>query len=101
MIHVLAAIELQPGTREKFLAEFHQIVPAVRAEAGCIEYGPAIEFDSGLPTAPPREDFVMVVEKWESLPHLESHLSAPHMVAYRPKVKDYVIRVGLQILKPA
>jgi quinol monooxygenase YgiN len=101
MIHVLASIELQPGTRAKFLAEFHQIVAPVRAEAGCIEYGPAIEFDTGMPTAAPREDLVMVIEKWESLEHLEAHLTAPHMVAYRPKVKDYVIRVGLQILKPA
>lgn len=101
MIHVLASIELHPGTRDKFLAEFHKIVSDVRAEAGCLEYGPAIEFETGMPTAAPRADLVMVIEKWESLAHLEAHLTAPHMVAYRPKVKDYVIRVGLQILKPA
>ncbi len=101
VIHVLASIELHPGTRAQFLAEFHKIVAPVRAEAGCIEYGPAVELNTGLPTAPAREDLVMVIEKWESLAHLEAHLVAPHMQAYRPKVKDFVIRVGLQILEPA
>ena len=43
MIVVLATIELHPGKRANFLAEFHQIVPKVRAEAGCLEYFPAID----------------------------------------------------------
>mgnify|MGYP000881566127 CR=1 FL=1 len=43
MIHVIATIELQPGVRDRFLAEVAGLVPAVRAEAGCIEYGPAVD----------------------------------------------------------
>ena len=38
MIVVLASIELNPGKREEFLAEFRRIVPLVRAERGCQEY---------------------------------------------------------------
>ncbi len=34
MIHVIATIELNPGTREAFLEEFRKLVPLVRAEAG-------------------------------------------------------------------
>ena len=34
MIHVIAAIEVKPGKREAFLAEFHKLMPSVRAEAG-------------------------------------------------------------------
>ena len=34
MIHVIATIEVQPGRRAAFLAEFHRIVPLVRAAAG-------------------------------------------------------------------
>ena len=46
MIHVIATVELNPGTRDKFLAEFRKIIPDVKAEAGCIEYGPAIDAET-------------------------------------------------------
>jgi quinol monooxygenase YgiN len=102
MIIVLATIELHPGKRADFLAEFRKIVPKVRNESGCHEYFPAIDTVSGLPVqGPAREDTVVVVEKWESVPALEAHLIAPHMMEYRPKVKEFVKRVSLQILTPA
>jgi len=102
MIVVLATVELHPGKRPEFLAEFRKIVPQVRAEAGCIEYFPAIDTTSGLAVqGPAREDIVVIVEKWESVPALEAHLIAPHMMEYRPKVKDFVKKVHLQILAPA
>ena len=102
MIVVLATIELQTGQRQAFLAEFHQIVPKVRAEAGCIEYFPAVDYSTGLPVqGPPRDDVVVVCEKWESIAALEAHLIAPHMMEYRPKVKEFIKKVGLQILSPA
>ena len=43
MIHVLATIEVTPGQRAAFLEQFHWVVPLVRAEEGCIEYGAAID----------------------------------------------------------
>jgi quinol monooxygenase YgiN len=102
MIVVLAFIELQPGARESFLVEFRKIVPLVRAEQGCIEYFPTIDFATEISAQKPLgEDAVVVVEKWESLAALQAHLAAPHMVEYRPKVKDYVKQVTLRILEPA
>lgn len=101
MIHVIATIELNPGTREQFLTEFRKIIAPVRAEEGCIEYGPTIDATTNLPAQGGRRiDVVTVVEKWESVEHLTAHLAAPHMLDYRPKVKDFVKRVGLQILEP-
>ncbi len=101
MIHVIATISLHPGTRDAFLNEFRQIVAPVRAEAGCLEYGPTVDAVSGLAVqGTPRPDVVTVVERWESLEHLQAHLIAPHMIAYRPKVKDFVCSVTLQILEP-
>ena len=62
MIHVLATIHLQPGQRTQFLEEFHRLMPHVHAEAGCLEYGPAIDVQAGLPSPTPwREDVVVVV----------------------------------------
>ncbi len=101
MIHVIATIDLNPGTRDAFLTEFRKIVAPVRAEAGCLDYGPTIDAETGIAAqGSVRPDVVTVVERWESLEHLQAHLVAPHMVEYRPKVKDFVKSVKLQILKP-
>src|ERR1700730_2699558 len=43
MIHVLAIITAKAGQRDKILTAFRANMPAVHAEAGCIEYGPAID----------------------------------------------------------
>lgn len=102
MIHVIATIRLQPGTRPQFLEAFHGIVPEVRAEAGCIAYGPAVDIRTDLPAqAEVDENVVTVVEQWESLEHLKQHLQAPHMLAYREQVSDLVVDTRLQILEPA
>jgi quinol monooxygenase YgiN len=101
MIVVLANIELNPGTREQFLAEFRRIVPLVRAEQGCLEYFPSADHPTDISSqAPLGTDAIMVVEKWESVSALAAHLTAPHMVEYRPKVKQYVKQVTLRILEP-
>ena len=102
MIHVIATIEVQPGRRQEFLVEFRRIVPLVRAEEGCIEYGPTVDAITGLSNQPPlRENVVVVVEKWASVPALQSHMVAPHMQDYRARVKGLVVQVALQILEPA
>lgn len=102
MIHVIATVELRPGKRESFLAEFHRVVPLVRAEAGCLEYGPTVDLNTGIAVQlAVRDNVVTVVEKWESLDALRAHMAAPHMVQYRERVKDMVVKVVLQILEPA
>jgi quinol monooxygenase YgiN len=102
MIHVIATIELAAGRRNDFLAEFRKLVPLVRAERGCIDYGPAVDVPTGLPAQVPlRPDVVTVVERWDSLDDLRAHLQAPHMLEYRQRVKDLVAGVRLQILEPA
>ena len=102
MIHVIATVELNPGTRDKFLAEFRKIIPAVKAEAGCIEYGPTVDAETDLGNqlriGP---DKLVIVEKWETVAHLKAHSVAPHMQAYRPKVKEYVKGMELRVLSPA
>ncbi|NLX97662.1 MAG: antibiotic biosynthesis monooxygenase [Rhodopirellula sp.] len=102
MICVLATIEIAEGRRGDFLAEFHKIVPLVRGEKGCIEYGPMVDVATNIGLQPPpRENVVIAVEKWESIEALERHLIAPHMVEYRKQVKDLVVGTLLQVLEPA
>jgi quinol monooxygenase YgiN len=102
MIHVIATIEIAEGKRTALLAEFHRIVPQVRAEAGCLEYGPTIDLQTEFAAqGPARDNVVTVVEKWESLAALRGHVAAPHMQEYRVRVKDLVAGVRLQVLQPA
>jgi quinol monooxygenase YgiN len=49
---------------------------------------------------PLRPDTVTVVEQWATLEDLHAHLVAPHMMEYRPRVKDLVIRTLLQVMEP-
>ena len=101
MIHVIATIELKPGSREPFLVEFHRLVPSVLAEVGCLDYGPTADVASGFSAqGPVRPDVVTVVERWSSLDHLRAHLAAPHMADYRDRVKDFVVGTTLLILEP-
>ncbi len=102
MVHIIASITTTSGSQARFLEEFHRLVPLVRAEAGCIEYGPTIDVDTnidGLPAA--RGDVVTVVEKWDSVEALDAHLKAPHMLRYRERVKNLVASVEIRVLKPA
>ncbi len=102
MVHVIATVDVKPGKRDAFLTEFHQLVPLVRAEAGCLEYGPTVDVVSGLGAQGPiRENVAVIIEKWESLEALKAHLQAPHMAEYRVRVKEMVVSVALQVLKPA
>ncbi|MCZ2340781.1 MAG: antibiotic biosynthesis monooxygenase [Bacteroidales bacterium] len=102
MIHVIATITVGEGQRSAFLEQFNWVVPHVRAEDGCLEYGAAIDTPTPLAVQEAiRPDTVVVVEKWASVAHLQAHLKAPHMDEYRQRVKDFVTGVSLQVLAPA
>ena len=99
MIHVLAIITTKPQQRGKVLEIFNANVPAVLAEAGCIEYGPVVDVEGADPAFGP--DTFVVVEKWESMDALKAHSVAPHMKAYGEKTRDMVAKRAVHVLKPA
>jgi quinol monooxygenase YgiN len=102
MIHVIAIITAKPGQRETILAAIRANLPAVRAEKGCIEYGPAIDADGiGSFQAKLGPDTLFVIEKWQDADALRAHAAAPHMAAYAAKVKDLVASRAIHVLSPA
>jgi quinol monooxygenase YgiN len=101
MISVIASIRVKAGRRSEFLQIFKANVPKVREEKGCVEYFPAVDVDSGLPPQVLDENRVTIIEKWESLEALRDHLTAPHMLAYKGKVKDIVEDLSLKVLQEA
>ena len=102
MIHIVAIITAKSGMREMILSEFHANMPAVHAEKGCIEYGPAIDAE-GIGSFQTKfgPDTFVVIEKWESPEALRAHAASPHMAAYGAKTRDMVANRVIHILSPA
>ena len=102
MICVIAAIDVAEGRRDEFLAVFHKLVPTVRAESGCLEYGPMLDAPTGIPGQQPvRPNTVIVLEKWQSPAALEAHLASPHMQKFFAETEGLRTGLVLQILQPA
>ena len=102
MVHVIAVITAKPGQRETILQHFRANTPAVRAEAGCIEYGAAVDADNALPFQTPwGPDTFVVVEKWDSMDALKAHAAAPHMAAYGAATKEFIASRVIHIMQPA
>jgi quinol monooxygenase YgiN len=101
MINVIASISVRTGKLSDFLEIFKSNVPNVREERGCIEYFPAVDIDADLPPQSLDENVVTIIEKWENLEALRDHLNAPHMLAYKEKVKDIVEGVSIKVLQEA
>jgi quinol monooxygenase YgiN len=102
MIHVIAILTTKPGQRATVLEAIRGNLAAVRAENGCIEYGPAVDADGigGFQTkAGP--DTIFVIEKWADADALKAHAAAPHMAAYAAKVKDLMAARVIHVLSPA
>jgi quinol monooxygenase YgiN len=99
MINVIASIHIKEGRQSEFIDIFKSNIPYVIEEEGCMEYVPTIDFPSGIPGQGLNKDVVTIIEKWDSLENLQTHLSSPHMLKYREKVKDLVEKVTLKILE--
>ena len=99
MVHVIAIITAQPGKRAELLKLFETVIPTVRDEQGCIEYGVAIDVPSADPAFGP--DTYVVIEKWESLETLKAHSVAPHMKAFGEAAKTLIAGRAVHILEPA
>jgi len=85
----------------EFIEIFKTNIPKVLEEKGCVEYVPTIDVPTGLPPQELNNNVVTIIEKWSSLEDLQAHLTAPHMLAYKEKVKDLVDKVSLKVLMEA
>lgn len=101
MISVIASIKVKPGRMAELLEAFKANVPNVLAEDGCVEYFPAVDIKADLPPQVLDSNMVTIIEKWESLDALRTHLQATHMKAYKAKTADMVDGVSLKVLQDA
>lgn len=102
MIHVVAIVNAKPGRRDEILKAIRANLPAVRAEKGCIEYGPAVDADGIGPfQTKVGPDTIFVIEKWADADALRAHAAAPHMAAYAAKVKELIASRAIHVLSSA
>ncbi len=101
MINVIASIRVKEGLRDDYIEIFKSNIPAVLEEKGCIRYAPAVDIETGIAVQELDPNAVTVIEKWETLEDLQAHLEAPHMLAFRERVKGMVEEVSLKVLKNA
>jgi quinol monooxygenase YgiN len=102
MIHVVAAITTKPGQRAAVLRLLKENVPAVLAEAGCIEYGPVVDVPDGPAfQAQLGSGSFFVIEKWDSMAALSAHIASPHMAAYANKTRELLASRAVHILTGA
>jgi quinol monooxygenase YgiN len=101
MINVIASIHIKEGRLLDFIEIFKTNIPEVLEEKGCVEYVPTIDIPTGLPLQKLNNNVVTIIEKWGSLEDLQTHLTAPHMLAYKEKVKNLVDKVSLKVLTEA
>ena len=99
MIHVVAILTAKPGQRAALLQALHGNLDAVRAEHGCLEYGPVI--DAAHTPSPFGPDTILVIEKWASEDALAAHAKSPHMAAYAAATRDMVTSRAIHVLQPA
>jgi quinol monooxygenase YgiN len=102
LIHVIAIVTAKPGQRAAILDAFRANMPAVHAEQGCIEYGPAVDAADSISFATKfGDDVLVVVEKWESAEALKAHAASAHMAAYAAKTRDLIATRVIHVLSPA
>ena len=101
MIHVVAIITAKPGHRDTILTEARANLAAVRAENGCIEYGPVVDTGDNAFQTQLGPDSFMVIEKWKDMDALKAHAVAPHMKAFGGRIKDMVANRAIHVLTSA
>ncbi|SFT85326.1 Quinol monooxygenase YgiN [Kosakonia arachidis] len=101
MLTVIAEIRTRPGQhhRQAVLDQFAKIVPVVLQEEGCHGYEPLVDHAAGVSYQATAPDSITMVERWESVAHLEAHLQTAHMKAWSEAVKGDVLETHIRILQ--
>lgn len=101
MLTVIAEIRTRPGQhhRQAVLDQFTKTIPAVLQEEGCHGYAPMVDHAAGVSFQTTAPDSIVMIEKWESVAHLEAHLQTAHMKAHQEAVKGDVLETTIRILE--
>ncbi|MBN2039703.1 MAG: antibiotic biosynthesis monooxygenase [Spirochaetes bacterium] len=101
MINVIASVKVKNGKKSEYIEGFKLFAEKVIKENGCIEYYPAVDMKTDFPVQSRDENVVTIIEKWESMESLMTHLATPEMQQQQEKEKDMVEGAEIKILQEA
>jgi len=101
MIYGVVSVRVKPGKLQEYIALFKSIAGKVREEKGCLQYISTVDFEIGVPIQTLDKNVVTILEKWESLEALQSHLAAPYMADFFKKEAPLVEGNVLKMLQEA
>ena len=101
MLTIIAEIRTHAATEhlQAVLNAFQKITPTVLAEDGCYGYETLIDHLPALEIQTQDPNLIMVLEKWQSTVHLETHMQTAHMQRHFEAIKDHVVDVKVRILE--
>ncbi|WP_151981221.1 putative quinol monooxygenase [Acinetobacter guerrae] len=101
MLTIIAEIRTHAGTehRQAVLDAFQKITSKVLAEDGCYGYETLIDHVPALEMQTQYPNLIMMLEKWQSTAHLETHMQTAHMQRHFELIKDHVMDVKVRILE--
>ena len=101
MVIVIASARIKAGQRDTFISLFKEFAESVRQEKGCIEYFPSVDLETGSPIQDKDPNVVTVIERWESLQDLQTHMQTPEFKAFGEKSAPYTEGMSAKILEAA
>lgn len=102
MLTIIAEIKVKsdPKHLKAVINALKNIIPVVLMEDGCLLYELLVNSEVNMPyQVPLHHNTLIILEKWQSIDHLNKHLTTQHMQAYQEKVKNDVISVKISILE--
>jgi quinol monooxygenase YgiN len=99
MIHIVAVLTAKIGHRAGLQAALDSVVPAVRAEPGCLEYQPVVDADHS--PAKFGADTLVVIEKWHDRDALDGHNAGEPLAEFREKAKHLLAQADVYVLQEA
>lgn len=84
---ILAQITAAPGKEDLIKTELEKLVPITHAEPGCLQYDLHIDNSNA--------GFFVLYENWQSREVWQTHMNAPHLVAYMAATEGAVSHFAL------
>jgi quinol monooxygenase YgiN len=84
MIIVTATITAKHGKRDEIIIKSQDLIESTRLESGCNSYNLYASIED--------EDKLLMLEQWDNLEVLESHMLTEHFKAYGAAIEDIIAR---------